>query len=59
MIYFKLKTEQNKKQNGQCYSDDHNAEDYIHTVRNHNRRTALERAVTDYWGWGGRLNMFY
>ena len=42
-----------------CYSVDHIAEDHILlgiTLRNHNRSTALERSVIDYW-WG--LNMFY
>ena len=38
---------------GNFYSADHNAEDHIQTynakLRNHNRSTALERSVIDYW----------
>ena len=40
---------------GNCYSGDHIAGDNIHRditcdIGNHNRSTALERSVIDYWG---------
>ena len=41
---------------GSCYSCDHIAEDRIHTdittctIEEHNKSTALERSVIDYWG---------
>ena len=42
----------------------HIAVDLIHTdiygtLRNHNRGTALERSVIDYWGGGGGLIIFH
>ena len=38
-----------------CYSADDIAEDHTHTditasLRNHNKNTALNRSVIDYWG---------
>ena len=41
-----------------CYTDDLTPGDHIHsdiqhaTLRNHNRSTALERSVKDYWDGG-------